>query len=154
MSVGTIHGGLSVNTVPDHCTVEIDRRVLPGEQTSDVYQEVIEYVARQPGINFPVEHEPVFLRGPSLSDTHNGPLADRLVSAARQRLGRGEKIGVPYGTDAATIAGAGVPSVVFGPGSIDQAAHGRRVAGTRPAHQSQRCAVRVRPRRRLIYTSS
>jgi acetylornithine deacetylase/succinyl-diaminopimelate desuccinylase family protein len=121
LSVGTIHGGLSVNTVPDHCTIEIDRRVLPGEQASDVYQEVIEYVARQPGINFPLEHEPAFLRGPSLSDTHNGPLADRLVAVARRLLGRGEKIGVPYGTDAATIAGAGVPSVVFGPGSIDQA---------------------------------
>jgi acetylornithine deacetylase len=121
LSVGTILGGLSVNTVPDHCTIEIDRRVLPGEQASDVYHEVIEYVARQPGINFPLEHEPAFLRGPSLSDTHNGPLADRLVTVTRRLLGRGEKIGVPYGTDAATIAGAGVPSVVFGPGSIDQA---------------------------------
>jgi acetylornithine deacetylase len=121
LSVGTIHGGLSVNTVPDQCTIEIDRRVLPGEHTSDVYQEVIEYVSRQPGISFAVEHAPVFLRGPSLSDTHNGPLADRLLGAVRRLLGRGEKIGVPYGTDAATIASAGVPSVVFGPGSIDQA---------------------------------
>jgi acetylornithine deacetylase/succinyl-diaminopimelate desuccinylase-like protein len=121
LSVGTIHGGLSVNTVPDHCTIEIDRRVLPGEQSSDAYQEVIEYVRRQPGIDFPLEHEPAFLKGPSLSDTHNGPLADRLVTVVRRLLGRGEKIGVPYGTDAATIGGAGVPSVVFGPGSIDQA---------------------------------
>jgi acetylornithine deacetylase len=28
---------------------------------------------------------------------------------------------VPFGTDASTISLAGVPSVVFGPGSIDQA---------------------------------
>ena len=33
----------------------------------------------------------------------------------------GGKIGVPFGTDAAAYAAAGVPSVVFGPGSIDQA---------------------------------
>jgi acetylornithine deacetylase/succinyl-diaminopimelate desuccinylase-like protein len=33
----------------------------------------------------------------------------------------GGKIGVPFGTDAAPIAAAGVPSIVFGPGSIDQA---------------------------------
>ncbi len=32
-----------------------------------------------------------------------------------------DTIGVPYGTDAAPIAAAGVPSIVFGPGSIDQA---------------------------------
>ena len=28
---------------------------------------------------------------------------------------------MPYGTNAAAIAAAGVPSIVFGPGSIDQA---------------------------------
>ena len=31
------------------------------------------------------------------------------------------KVGVAYGTHASRIAAAGVPSVVFGPGSIDQA---------------------------------
>ena len=32
LSVGVIEGGTSVNTVPDRCRVEIDRRVLPGEE--------------------------------------------------------------------------------------------------------------------------
>ena len=31
LSVGRISGGLSVNVVPDHCEIEIDRRLLPGE---------------------------------------------------------------------------------------------------------------------------
>ena len=31
LSVGVIQGGISVNTVPDRCTIEIDRRLLPGE---------------------------------------------------------------------------------------------------------------------------
>ena len=31
MSVGRIDGGTSVNTVPDRCQVEIDRRLIPGE---------------------------------------------------------------------------------------------------------------------------
>ena len=35
--------------------------------------------------------------------------------------GRSELVGVPFGTDAAAISAAGVPTVVFGPGSIDQA---------------------------------
>jgi acetylornithine deacetylase len=30
-------------------------------------------------------------------------------------------LGVPYGTDAPAFAGAGIPTVVFGPGSIAQA---------------------------------
>jgi acetylornithine deacetylase len=32
-----------------------------------------------------------------------------------------EITGVPYGTNAASIAAAGIPAVVVGPGSIDQA---------------------------------
>jgi acetylornithine deacetylase len=32
-----------------------------------------------------------------------------------------EPVGVPYGSDASKLALAGVPSIVFGPGSIDQA---------------------------------
>src|SRR5207249_3490070 len=32
MSVGRIDGGTSVNTVPDRCQVEIDRRLIPGEE--------------------------------------------------------------------------------------------------------------------------
>ena len=32
LSVGTIAGGISVNTVPDLATIEIDRRLIPGEE--------------------------------------------------------------------------------------------------------------------------
>lgn len=121
LSVGLLHGGLSVNTVPDRCTIEIDRRMLPGEQPAEVYRQIVDYVARRPGIDFAIDHEPPYAEGRPLADTHNGQLADRLVAATRRVLGHGEKVGVPYGTDASTIARAGVPAVVFGPGSIDQA---------------------------------
>lgn len=121
LSVGTIRGGLSVNTVPDQATIEIDRRVLPGEDASVARQHVIDYLAAAPEITFPLEHERAFLTGPALSDGANGDLADRLSAVARRVCGGGDKVGVPYGTDASTIAAAQVPSVVFGPGSIDQA---------------------------------
>ncbi len=44
-----------------------------------------------------------------------------MVAAARAAGIASDAVGVPYGTDAAAIAAAGVPSIVFGPGSIDQA---------------------------------
>lgn len=121
LSVGTIQGGLSVNTVPDVCTIEIDRRLLPGEDAMDAYHSVVEYVRGRLGNDPAVEHEPPYLRGTTLADHDNGPLADRLAGVVRRVLGRGEKIGVSYGTNASRIAPTGVPTVVFGPGSIDQA---------------------------------
>ena len=45
LSVGTIHGGISVNTVPDHCTIEIDRRLLPDDDPTQPTAHVIDYVA-------------------------------------------------------------------------------------------------------------
>jgi acetylornithine deacetylase len=39
----------------------------------------------------------------------------------RKHQHAGELVGVRFGTDAAAISATGVPTVVFGPGSIDQA---------------------------------
>jgi acetylornithine deacetylase/succinyl-diaminopimelate desuccinylase-like protein len=48
-------------------------------------------------------------------------LAEALAGVIREHGATGRLTGVPYGTDAAVFAKAGAPSVVFGPGSIDQA---------------------------------
>jgi acetylornithine deacetylase len=45
----------------------------------------------------------------------------RLGESINSVTGSHRVMGVPYGTDASTIAGAGIPSVVFGPGDIARA---------------------------------
>jgi succinyl-diaminopimelate desuccinylase len=119
LSVGRIEGGLSVNTVPDECTIEIDRRVIPREDTSGVMDEVGDFLRQR--LDFEFEMLPPWIRGPALPDDVNLPWADRLLASVRAVTGRGEKIGVQFGTHASRTASAGVPSIVFGPGSIDQA---------------------------------
>jgi acetylornithine deacetylase len=121
LSVGTIRGGASVNTVPDRATIEIDRRLRPDESLATAQQHLADYLAGQLGKAFPLEWEPPYMHGPALSDQHNGPLSQRLAAAAREVSGRSERIGAAYATNAAFLAAAGVPTVVFGPGSIQQA---------------------------------
>jgi acetylornithine deacetylase len=121
LSVGTIHGGVSVNTVPDRCTIEIDRRLIPGESPDEAYRHVVEFVRQATDGDAAIEHERPFLVGFGLVDRANRPLAERMVAAARESDIRCEAVGVPYGTDAAAFAATGVPSIVFGPGSIDEA---------------------------------
>jgi acetylornithine deacetylase len=121
LSVGTIHGGVSVNTVPDRCAIEIDRRVPPGEDTRAAYNHVLEYFAREGGFDFPAEHgEPTFDL-PALSDADNGPLAARLSAAVTEVVGRCARVGAAYATHASVYAASGAASVVFGPGFIEQA---------------------------------
>lgn len=119
LSVGRITGGISVNTVPDSCEIEIDRRVIPGEDGWDAIKQVREHFASR--LDFEVDHLPPWLVGVSLSDEHNGPLGTQLLDCITKVAGAHNKVGVPYGTHASRIAAAGVPSVVFGPGDIAQA---------------------------------
>jgi acetylornithine deacetylase/succinyl-diaminopimelate desuccinylase-like protein len=122
LSVGTIGGGISVNTVPDRCTIEIDRRLVPGEDPKAAWQKVVDFVADETQLSAQLQHDPPFMRSPGLSDANNDFLAARLQAATHTITGRDEPaIGVSFGTDAAVIGAAGVPCVVFGPGSIEQA---------------------------------
>jgi acetylornithine deacetylase len=120
LSVGTIAGGISVNTVPDCCAIEIDRRVLPGEDPLAARQGVIDFLAQRcPGVR--MTHEPPFICSGGLSEQHNADLAQR-VTAAIQRTGlTARRLGVANGTHGSAFSPLNVPTVVFGPGSIDQA---------------------------------
>ena len=52
--LGRIEGGTSVNTVPDRCQIEIDRRSLPGENMRSIHSDFDDYLRRQApsGIDF------------------------------------------------------------------------------------------------------
>jgi len=119
LSVGRIDGGISVNIVPDSCTIEIDRRLLPGETFDRAYADIHDFVTRDLG--FPVEFEPAWIECPPLSDAFNGSLTRTLLGHIEAVAGPRQAIGVPFGTHAAYTSGAAIPSVVFGPGSIEQA---------------------------------
>jgi acetylornithine deacetylase len=121
LSVGTIAGGVSVNTVPDRCTIEIDRRLAGREEPEAAQRHLIEYLQRQCDAAAWLEHERPFMSGLALDNEANGPLAERLAEAACEVAGGCRRVGVAYATDAAVLAAAGVPTVVFGPGSIEQA---------------------------------
>ncbi len=124
VNVGVIQGGVQVNLVPDHCAIELDRRLLPGEAASGVvegFQRLLEKLAREhPGFSAEIE-TPALLVDEAL-DT---PAAAAVVTTAQQVLRtlglNSEVCGVPFGSDASKLSRAGIPTILFGPGSIDQA---------------------------------
>ncbi len=121
LSVGLISGGVSVNTVPDRCTIEIDRRVLPAENPQAALEHVEAFVAEAVAGDPLVEQEPPYLISSGLSDELSRDFAARLSRTIRRYGGSGRCVGVPYGTDAPAFSSRGIPTVVFGPGSIEQA---------------------------------
>jgi acetylornithine deacetylase ArgE len=121
ISVGRIEGGLSVNTVPDFCRIEVDRRLIPGEDPLAAAKHFEEFLLRQTDVDVPFTCNPPWLHCPALPSQLDSEVATRLGAAVKSLTGTCETEAVPYGTDASSIAGAGIPSVVFGPGSIAQA---------------------------------
>ena len=109
LSVGTIHGGIGVNVVPDLCSVEIDLRVPVGTEPEAARRDVIAYLERAAGLEFALEHEPPMMQGYPLSDRDNGPLAERLSAAVRQVVGECRQIGIAYATDGGDFSAAGFP---------------------------------------------
>ena len=122
-NIGVIHGGSQVNIVPESCVIEIDRRLVPGEELEEVWRSYGRLVAKLqdsiPGFIAVVE-EPM-LQDMPLETATQQPVA-AVATQVLAGLGlNSEAIGVPYGSDASKLARAGVPSIVFGPGTIDQA---------------------------------
>ncbi|WP_137286448.1 M20/M25/M40 family metallo-hydrolase [Halorussus salinisoli] len=125
--VGRVEAGDWASSVPAESTVELRIGVAPGEtvaEVEDVFdQRLAELVADDEWLS---EHPPEFERfsvqfEPSEID------ADEPVVAAVQRameahgLSDTEPRGATYGADARHYIEAGIPTVMFGPGSIEQA---------------------------------
>lgn len=119
--ISLIRGGVQVNWVPPEAVIDIEARPLPGEESADWVDLVRDELPRVPGIHPDIRLECLapYLDSPSLECPPDAAIA---VSALRA-AGRTVPAGAPYGTDASKLHRAGIPSVVLGPGSIDQA-HG------------------------------
>jgi acetylornithine deacetylase len=109
-----------VNLVPDLVVFELDRRVVPGESPQEARQEVIQRVAAACG-SARIEHDAPFLESAGLPAMADRAWFDRLTASASRRGVTARQIAARYGTNASVFAAAGVPSLVFGPGSIAQA---------------------------------
>lgn len=112
-----IRGGQELSSYPDHCTLAVERRTLPGETPQAVEQEI------QTILSAIADSDPKFQatvhrgmdRAPmeTPSDSH---IVQALLAAANQHLPQACAVtAVPYWTDAATLTAAGIPSVLFGP---------------------------------------
>ncbi len=121
ISVGRIEGGTSVNTVPDFCRIEIDRRLIPGEDPYQAPRDLETFLQTECGISFPFDNQPPWMALPALSPEPSRELVEKFGQVIAETQGTFAVEAVPYGTDAANISASGIPAVVFGPGNIAQA---------------------------------
>jgi acetylornithine deacetylase len=124
-NVGTIEGGAQVNFVPDQCRIAIDCRLIPGQTPDGVLQGFKEIIARAKAEDDELDavvEDPFFVCA-ALGTDEDAGIVQSAVDACRLATGKATVAGVPYATDGSPFSARGVPTIVLGPGSIDQA-HG------------------------------
>lgn len=119
---GTLHaslisGGLEESTIPDRCTVVIERRTLPGESVDDVERDVAELLdrCRAADPELDVRSRTLLARDPFETVAGEG-IVETVAKAASEHLGAPAEIGgVSYWADSAFLSAAGIQTVLFGP---------------------------------------
>ncbi len=120
---GVIEGGTALNIVPKDCAFEFEFRNLPEDDTAELLSEIRSYahdelepamkaVAAETGFSW--EDMACF---PGLETPEDA----EVVQLAKALAGSNDTGKVAFGTEAGLFHDYGIPVVVCGPGSIDQA---------------------------------
>jgi acetylornithine deacetylase len=112
-----IEGGQEFSSYPARCALQAERRTIPGESAALAEQELRELVARAG------EGDPDFsaeVRASISRDPFEVSEDEEIVLVVRRQatnvLGaEPPTVGAPFWADSALLAGAGIPTLVFGP---------------------------------------
>lgn len=113
ITVGRIEGGRDPQVTPDHCKFTADIPVPPGVKVEDALDEVLATLGR-----YGAEYTLLSVDEPT-ETSPDSPVAQDLLKAAAGTLKRPVSFGVMSAwTDAANLSKNGMPTVVFGAGSL------------------------------------
>lgn len=123
MTTNQIQGGIAVNTIPELCEFVYEFRNLPGMSAERIQGEVDAYVQTELLPRMRKEFADARI---DIEIGANAPAFDASEDAAITQLVRAltadqHKRKVAYATEAGLFLNMGIPTVVCGPGSIEQA---------------------------------
>jgi succinyl-diaminopimelate desuccinylase len=119
-----IEGGQGPNTIAGSCVLTFDRRTIPGESGIDAWRDVEAETARFAetiidGARI-ITHPP-FIDSISMAADETAEIVQVALAQCRADGLSAVVKGVGFGSDASKMDSAGIPTIVFGPGSIEQA---------------------------------
>jgi acetylornithine deacetylase len=109
-----VQGGRELSSYPDRCTLKLERRTITGESSADVTRELTDILdgLRRDDPEFEGSLASLFAR-----PSYELPPGHDLPQALAHAMGASVEVtGMSFWTDAAVLGGAGIPSVLFGPG--------------------------------------
>ncbi|WP_169512725.1 acetylornithine deacetylase [Bordetella avium] len=123
MTTNQIHGGIAVNTIPELCEFSYEFRNLPGMPAEQIQAQVEAYVQQTLLPRMQAEFGDARIEiekgayAPGLEASEEAAITQLVRALTADRQTRK----VAYGTEAGLFQGMGIPTVVCGPGHIEQA---------------------------------
>jgi acetylornithine deacetylase len=112
-----VFGGRELSSYPDRCTLQMERRTVSSEDAPTVEAEIAGILdqLRRDDPEFDAEARLMTHRSAYSLDTEHALV--RVATGAAAAAGRSRTpTGMSFWTDAAILGGAGIPSILFGPG--------------------------------------
>lgn len=117
-SINLLQGGSAPNIVPEHCACEVDRRLIPGEDAEQVLADIRALldplVDEDTGFDYRIT---VRVQHPPLLPEHSAAALPYVQAALAEHGIRRPAVGAPFATHGGYLGAAGLPTIVFGPGS-------------------------------------
>ena len=112
-----ISGGREPSTYPDHCKLQVERRLIPGENKKDVENEmqgILDSISKT-NPQFKGKFNIIFMRGP-MQVSPQERICQILGESIEEVTGKSSRfVGRPYWLDSEIIWRKGVPVAAFGP---------------------------------------
>lgn len=123
VATGTIQGGTAVNILPKYCAFAFEFRCLPGQDARELLDEISTYMERDllPGMHARSMETGVLLEVISDIPCLEAPEDADLVALAKNASGENATTKISFCTEGGVLQKAGVPTIICGPGSIEQA---------------------------------
>jgi acetylornithine deacetylase len=120
---GTIHGGTALNIVPKDCEFDFEVRPLPGDDVGALVAELRDFAANRvlPEMRAVRAESDIVIEELSSAPGLNTAVDAEVTQLAAALSGENTTTKVSFGTEGGLFQAAGIPTVVCGPGSIDQA---------------------------------
>ena len=112
-----ISGGRELSVYPDRCVLQIERRTVSGEEDSVVIREMNAILESLHAADHGFRADARLMTSrPPYRLSPSEPLPVALAASLEARGLSTTPAGMSFWTDAAILAGAGIPSLLFGPG--------------------------------------
>jgi len=118
-----VGGGTAVNVIPASASFDFDIRYLPGDEPESYFSQLEEFIAKklEPEMQAIAPETGLSLdRVPGCAAFWQN-LDESIVALVRDVVPDKTLKAVPFGTEAGYFRNAGIPTLICGPGSIDQA---------------------------------